>query len=94
MLAPDSDTDIFKEIRKMRRTAPATANKIDDKTENIQEHFASIYSDLYNSVDDYDDLMKVTKEIESKISESSCQEVEKVTAELVKEAVKHIKPCM
>ena len=92
MLAPDSDTDIFKEIRKMRRTAPATANKIDDKTENIQEHFASIYSGLYNSVDDYDDLMKVTKEIESKISESSCQEVEKVTAELVKEAVKHIKP--
>ena len=42
MLEPDSDTDIFKKNKKMRHSRPVTANKIDDKTDNIQDHFASI----------------------------------------------------
>ena len=42
-------------------------------------------------MDDYDDLLKVSEEIESKISDSSYAEVEKVTPKLVKEAVSHIK---
>ena len=92
MLDPGSDTDIFKEIKKMRKSKAVTANKIDDKTENIKEHFAGIYSSLYNSVDDYDDLIEVSKVIESKVGDKSIEEVDKVTPELVKEAVKHIKP--
>ena len=92
MLDPDSDTDIFKEIKKMRKSKSIVANKIDDKTENIEEHFASIYSSLYNSVDDYDKLLKVAEDIENKIDDKSIDEVERVTPELVKEAIKHIKP--
>ena len=42
----------------MRKSKVITANKIDDKTMNIEEHFASIYSSLYNSVDDHADLVK------------------------------------
>ena len=92
MLDPESNTDIFKEIKKLRKTKSVTANKIDGKTENIEEHFSGVYSSLYNSVDDYDELLKVAEEIKCKINDKSIVEVEKVTPELVKEAVKHIKP--
>ena len=92
MLDPESDTDIFKGIKKMRKSKLLVANKIDDKTENIEEHFSNIYSELYNSVDDHDELLKVAEEIEIKINDKSIKEVERVTPELVKEAVKHIKP--
>ena len=92
MLDPESDTDIFKEIKKMRKSKSVAANKIDDKTENIKDHFSNIYSALYNSVDDHDELLKVAEEIENKINDKSIREVERVTPELVKEAVKHIKP--
>ena len=92
MLEPDGETDIFKEINKTRKSKVITANKIDDKTKNIEEHFASIYSSLYNSVDDHADLVKISSEIESRISDKCCEEVERVTPSLVKEAVKHIKP--
>ena len=56
VLDNDSYSDIFKEIKSLRRAKATTANKIDDKTVNIEEHFASIYGSLYNSVDDYDEL--------------------------------------
>jgi hypothetical protein len=92
MLDPESDTDIFKEIKKMRNSRSVAANKIDDKTENIENHFSNIYSALYNSVDDYEELLKVDEEIENKINDKSIREVGRVTPELVKEAVKHIKP--
>ena len=36
ILEPDSETDIFKEIKKLRKSKNITANKIDDKTENIE----------------------------------------------------------
>ena len=92
LLDPETEIDIFKEIKKMRKAKPATANKIDDQTEDIQEHFAGIYRNLYNSVDDYEELLTVSKEIESKITENTGNEVEKITPTLIKEAVKRIKP--
>ena len=60
----------------MRKAKATTANKIDDQTEDIQEHFAGIYSTLYNSVDDYDDLMDVAKILDSKISSKCVDEVD------------------
>ena len=92
VLDPDSDVDLFKEIKSMRKAKATSANKIDDQTEDIEEHFAGIYKELYNSVDDYDDLMDVAKILDSKISNKCAIEVEKVTPDIVKEAVKHIKP--
>ena len=53
VLDPDSDVDLFKEIKSIRKAKATTANKIDGKTENIEDHFAGIYKTLYNSVDDY-----------------------------------------
>ena len=92
VLDPNSDVDIFKEIKSMRKAKATTANKIDDQTDDIQEHFAGIYSTLYNSVDDYEDLIDVAKILDSKISNKCVDEVEKVTPDLIKEAVKRVKP--
>ena len=39
--------NIFSEIKSMRKTKPIVANSIDGVTENIPEHFKSIYSDLF-----------------------------------------------
>ena len=91
VLDPDSDVDLFKEIKSMRKAKAPTANKIDGKTEDIKEHFAGIYKTLYNSVDDYDDSMKVSYIIDSKISIDCVAEAEKVTPDIIKDAVKHIK---
>ena len=92
VLDPNSDVDLFKEIKLMRKSKATTANKIDEKNENIEEHFASIYKNLYNSVNDYDNLVEVAKVIDSKISYTSLTEVQKVTPNLIKEAVKYVKP--
>ena len=92
VLDPDSNIDLHSEIKKMRRSKATTANTIDEKTDNIEEHFAGLYETLYNSVDDYDDLIKVSEILESKIDSASNSEVVKVTPTLISEAVKHIKP--
>ena len=59
VLDPDSEIDLFKEIKNMRKANTLSANKIDDKTKNIEEHFAGLYKTLYNSVDDQDSLQDV-----------------------------------
>ena len=92
LLDPDSNLDLHSEIKKMRRTKATTANKIDDKSDNIEDHFAGLYKTLYNSVDDYEGLIKVADILDSKIDSESNREVLKVTPALVNEAVKHIKP--
>ena len=43
-------------------------------------------------MDDYDALIEMSKIIDSKISDKSVAEVEKVSPELIKEAIKRIKP--
>ena len=92
VLDPTSDVDLFKEIKNLRKAKAPIANKIDGETENIEEHFAGIYKTLYNSVDDYNSLIDVANIIDSKISNKSIDEVEKVSPEIIKEALKHIKP--
>ena len=90
MLDPSSDVDI--EIKQMRKAKESFVNKIDDKTTDIEEHFAEIYESLYNSVDDCNDVKDVAKIIEAKISGDSSEEVMRVTPDLIKEAVKKVKP--
>ena len=92
VLDPSSDVDIFKEIKQMRKAKESFVNKIDNKTADIEEHFAEIYESLYNSVDDYNDIKDVAKLIEAKISVESSEEVMRVTPDLIKEAVKKVKP--
>ena len=82
--------DLFKEIRKMRKSKSVVANQIDGKCEDIPNHFGETYKKLFNSIDDRENLNSVKDSIDEIINVNSCNVVEKVTAEVVKEAVMHL----
>ena len=86
----NGSADIFTEIKKLRGSSRVVANSIDGKTENIEEHFAGIYKNLYNSVNEKDDIEKLYKEVEKKIDIKAKADVEKVTPAVVKEAVSRL----
>ena len=65
---------------------------MDGKEDKISDHFANIYENLYNSVNDDDDLNIIKDEVEKKISYSSIDDIEKVTPKIVKDAICHLNP--
>ena len=87
----NKNTDLFKAIRSLRRSAPTVANTIDGKSEDIPEHFAGIYERLYNSVDDNQELIGLQHTLNKKINGSCMNEVTKVTSSVIADAVAHIK---
>ena len=80
----NGSADIFTEIKKLRKSEKVVANSIDGRVENIEEHFAGVYKNLYNSVDD------IYKNVESIIDSKSIEDVEKVTPDIVMEAVSRL----
>ena len=83
--------EVFKEIKKLRKSAPVIASSMDGKKENIGEHFKDVYEDLYNSVDDKENVENLLEEVNNGINFTHVHDVKKVTPDLVKEAVKHLK---
>ena len=83
--------DVFKEIKKMRKSAPIVASSMDGEKENVGEHFKDIYKDLYNSVDDKDDIANILEVVNNGINNSHAHDVKKVTPEIVKEAAMRLK---
>ena len=55
----------------MRKTRQVVANSIDGVVENIPDHFRNIYSGLFNSVEDSENLAVLKNQIESKIKDLS-----------------------
>ena len=84
--------ELFKEIKSMRKTSPVCADTIDGVSDDVPGHFRSIYEDLYNCVEDADEVKKISDEIEASITERSLEDVAKVTKEEVKKAAKALKP--
>jgi hypothetical protein len=83
--------DIFTEIRKIRSSPMAVANSIDGVTENIPTHFASIYSKLFNSVDEKPSLDALYNEVNASIDDQNLTEVLKITPKIVYDATQHLK---
>ena len=83
--------NIFKEIRKLRKTAPTVSSMIDGVTNNIETHFANVYEKLYNSIDDKENLTTVLQHLNTKIDCESVTKVEQITPILVKEAISKLK---
>ena len=75
--------DLFKEIKAMRKTRPVVATTIDGVKENVPEHFKNIYSQLYNSVDDAEDMARVSTEVENSISSFSLSDVDLILSRLL-----------
>ena len=88
----DDGVDIFAEIKSLRKCKPVVATSIDGVTDQIPEHFKSIYSQLYNSVSDTDDLESVKSNVESQINCFSIRDVDRVTPAVVKAATKKLRP--
>ena len=86
----NGESDIFDEIRKLRKSDHISVASIDGVKDNVQEHFATIYKNLYNSVEDKEDVKVLYRRNEDKIYETSLIDVEKVTPKLVKEAISHL----
>ena len=63
---------------------------MDGVHENIQEHFKGIYSNLYNTHEDNEEMKVIEKEVCSGVNQAHLKDVEKVTPELVKEALSHL----
>ena len=83
--------DIFKELRKLRRTKDSSPDVMDGVSENIQDHFAGIYSKLYNSGDDQIEVEKLYNRINARVTSICMKDVSKVTPLIVKEAVGRLK---
>ena len=61
--------NLFDEIKKMRRTKPVVATSIDGEKKDIAEHFGKIYSKLYNSAEDEEEMQHVKIKVENEIRE-------------------------
>ena len=73
-------------------TKPIVANSLDGVTENIPEHFKTIYSDLFNSVDDANNMAVVSEAIVKKVNSKDIVDIEKVTPDVAKKAAAKQKP--
>ena len=83
--------DIFSEIRKMRKSTSAAVNSIDGVSHDIPDHFATLYSRLYNSVDEKSKLESLFKTVNNQVSQEDIFEISRITPEVVKDAVGHLK---
>ena len=88
----NKDLDLFKLVKEMRKSEPTIACTIDGKTEEIPEHFADKYRELYNSVHDEEEIAVLSWRINRRINSSSVEEVNKITSSVIADAVSHLKP--
>ena len=84
------DNNIFDEIRKMRKTSNNAPNKIDGN-ECPAKKFGEVYGALYNSANDTEEMKGILAEINSSLDERDLSDVDKVSCDVISEAVKGIK---
>ena len=76
----------------MRKTKPIVATSIDNVTEDVPNHFMNIYKTLYNSVEDTENMARVSNKVEEANNSHSMRDVNLVTPEIVKTAIGKLKP--
>lgn len=82
--------NIFDEIRRMRKTTDRSPCKIDGN-ENPVERFGEVYETLFNSAGDQAAMNKILSDINSKMGVNDLEEVDRITPEIISEAVDNIK---
>ena len=84
--------NIFKEIRKYRGQCQTYSSRIDEEvgSANIASHFAGIYSELYNRVENNDKLQQVDNRINSSINFDS-RLLDKIDEKLILNSLKKLK---
>ena len=84
--------DLFKELKKMRKTKMFCADTIDGVSEDVPGHFRNIYKDLYNCVEDAEEIAEIKAKVDVKITEDSLKDVNKVTMIEARKAAASLKP--
>ena len=75
----------------LQNTNQSIANSIDGCSENIADLFASKYEKLYNSVKDEKELTYLSDKIDNSINDKDLPEINRVTADVVTDAIGHLK---
>ena len=88
----DKEGDLFKELKNMRKAPPVTAFSIDGVSKDIPDHFGGIYSNLYNSADDANELVSVLHQVDATVNNASLDTVDRITPEVLKEAASKLRP--
>ena len=86
--------NIFKEIRKFRGANTSISSRIDNEVgaENIANHFATIYSELYNRVQLDEKLEQISDTIEKDVDKQCYFQLDRINEELINKAMKLMKP--
>ena len=82
--------NIFSEIKKFRGKGSSCSSRIDDEvgSKNISDHFARIYSNLFNKVKLGEDFNNLSRQIDLELGQHSMSQVDKVDEMLVKKALR------
>ena len=88
----NGEGDIFEEIKAARKTSKVVASSIDGEKNNIANHFSNIYSKLYNSANDDDEMNDIIKKVEELTTQDKVRDIEAVTPEVIKQAAQKLKP--
>ena len=86
-------TSIYSEVKKFRGITKTVSSRIDDivGSENIANHFANQYSQLYNKCEHGETFEDLKSSINDNLSNDDLEDVDKVTPDLVREALKKMK---
>ena len=85
--------NIFQEIRKFRGNSRPCSSRIDEEvgSQNISEHFAQIYGELYNRSPHSDAFDGLCTNIDAEFDENSLDQVTRIDEDLVNKALKMMK---
>ena len=85
--------NIFQEIKKFRGKTRSCSSRIDSEVgaQNIANHFSSIYSELYSKHEHGVEFRKLQDTIINSVDEQSISDANRITKEVVKEALKRMK---
>ena len=85
--------NIFEEIRKFRKGKSTISSRIDEEVggDNIANHFAGIYSKLYNKMEEDEKLDNILAGLEAKIGTDSVSQISRVDENLIQNALNRMK---
>ena len=87
-----NNTNIFDAIKKKRKCRQTPASSMDGQNENIPEYLASKYKNLYNAVDDKENLTQLEVDLDDDINQQSLSYVDRINPGVLKQCAKKLKP--
>ncbi len=71
--------DVFKEVKSLRISKTTVASSIDGETSDIAGHFVKICNNLYNSVEDNEEIERIKRNVNGAVNKSSLDDVQRLS---------------